>query len=223
MKSNIQSNFNYTLGKLYTFINPYSFKKIMTSSEKDRILSNFLFHPDGISLCVLLKIFGRKIDRVSFDDTSIAPIVFNYAAVNRLKLGMIGSSPTVIAKAKDIIQERYEIQDITINSGYFPDSERELILRTFLDCDIVISSMGTPKQELSLLDLREMGWHGTGFTCGGFFDQITNSSGKSYYPNFIDRLHLRWAYRIFKEPKRLWHRYAFDYPIGALYFIRHLI
>ena len=67
-----------------------------------------------------------------------------------------------------------------------------------LNPDIVVCGMGTPTQELFLADLVKMGWEGNGFTCGGFFHQT--KSEINYYPNFIDRFHLRYFYRLYKEP-----------------------
>ncbi|NJO34267.1 MAG: hypothetical protein HC869_15170 [Rhodospirillales bacterium] len=64
-------------------------------------------------------------------------------------------------------------------------------------------------QESFLLRLRQQGFNGVGFTCGGFLDQY--SIGKQYYPTWIDRLELRWLYRLIMEPGRLWRRYFVEY------------
>ena len=94
--------------------------------------------------------------------------------------------------------------------GYFSDKEREDELDLLIkdNPDIVIVGMGTPLQEFFLRDLRELGWQGTGFTCGGYLHQSSN--GIDYYPKLIDKLNLRWLYRIYDEPK-LFKRYTVDY------------
>ena len=71
--------------------------------------------------------------------------------------------------------------------------------------------MGAPRQERFLLNLRESGWRGAGFTCGGFFDQVSGNG--DYYPAWIDRLNLRFLYRLVREPRRLWRRYLVDYQV----------
>ncbi|MNN73388.1 UDP-Gal:alpha-D-GlcNAc-diphosphoundecaprenol beta-1,4-galactosyltransferase [compost metagenome] len=83
--------------------------------------------------------------------------------------------------------------------------------------------MGTPRQEDFLIELQESGWLGVGFTCGGYFDQLNSADGGLYYPGFIDRYNMRWAYRIYKEPKRLWKRYFVDYPVGMLAFVTYFL
>jgi len=165
---------------------------------------------------MILSLLGRKVERTSFDDTSIAPNIFRQAAQEKFTLGLIGSTKVVISGAQKILESTYNIKNIVSNSGYFSDGEKPEILSKYLKCDIVICSMGTPRQEIILLELRKMGWQGTGFTCGGYFDQLVSSDGKNYYPYIIDKLNLRWAYRIFREPKRLWRRYLLDYPLGVI-------
>jgi N-acetylglucosaminyldiphosphoundecaprenol N-acetyl-beta-D-mannosaminyltransferase len=73
----------------------------------------------------------------------------------------------------------------------------------------VIVGMGAVLQEKFLLTLRSLNWQGAGYTCGGFFHQTADTI--TYYPKIIDQLQLRWAYRIFKEPK-LFLRYSIQYP-----------
>ena len=71
--------------------------------------------------------------------------------------------------------------------------------------------MGTGLQERFLLDLADLGWTGLGLTCGGYLDQVLTGGGVRYYPDLVDRLHLRAAYRLLQEPARLLPRYTRDY------------
>ncbi|MNF64648.1 UDP-Gal:alpha-D-GlcNAc-diphosphoundecaprenol beta-1,4-galactosyltransferase [compost metagenome] len=222
MKIKVNSTFNFCDGTLYTFINPFSFRVLLSAPDRTAIFENFVIYPDGISLSKVLSIFKKKVERTSFDDTSIAPTVFKLISNKNLSLGIIGSSEQTITTAKHIINKKYLINNIKCHSGYFSEEEKLGVLNSLLNCDIVISSMGTPRQETILMELKALGWKGTGFTCGGYFDQLTSVNGSKYYPLLIDNLNLRWAYRIFKEPKRLWRRYLVDYPVGIVLFIRHI-
>jgi N-acetylglucosaminyldiphosphoundecaprenol N-acetyl-beta-D-mannosaminyltransferase len=76
--------------------------------------------------------------------------------------------------------------------------------------------MGVPLQEEFLIDLRDTGWTGTGYTCGGFFHQSARKL--EYYPRLFDKLQLRWLYRMIQEP-RLAKRYLLDYPKFVFIFI----
>lgn len=77
--------------------------------------------------------------------------------------------------------------------------------------------MGTPAQDIFLKELNEIGWDGIAFTCGGFIHQV--ASGKlNYYPEIINKLNLRWLYRIYDEPK-LFKRFFCYYPLSMLLFL----
>jgi N-acetylglucosaminyldiphosphoundecaprenol N-acetyl-beta-D-mannosaminyltransferase len=89
-----------------------------------------------------------------------------------------------------------------------------------LDPDFLVIGMGTPLQESFLSNIKSLGWGGVGFTCGGFIHQT--ASGLNYYPKWINKLNLRWLYRIWDEP-RLLTRYLIQYPRFVVLFIYDLI
>lgn len=95
--------------------------------------------------------------------------------------------------------------------------ERILELRP----EIVICGMGGVAQEKFMLSLADAGWRGCGFTCGGYLDQL--GAGLRYYPGWVDRTNLRWAYRLAREPRRLWRRYLVDYQSFVLLFARSVV
>ena len=78
--------------------------------------------------------------------------------------------------------------------------------------------MGAPRQEQFLINLKNAGWTGIGFTCGGFFDQIVDRV--DYYPGWVDKMNLRFLYRLLKEPRRLWRRYLIDYQVFMKRFLK---
>ena len=61
-------------------------------------------------------------------------------------------------------------------------------------------------QEQFLLMVKNTGFKGIGFTCGGFIHQTANDE-IDYYPAWINRMNLRFLYRMIKE-KHTRKRYA---------------
>jgi len=106
-----------------------------------------------------------------------------------------------------------------VSDGFYNQDETEFVLSNVERCDVVICSLGTPRQESFLAELRARGWHGTGYTCGGFLDQLVEADGGDYYPRVVDQLNIRWLYRIASEPRRLLPRYLLHYPIGMILFV----
>jgi len=198
--------------KLVTFINPYSYlqarKDIALFSAFDEV------NIDGILLVKFLRFFGIvKVKRKSFDMTSLAGSVFSCVEEHRQRIFFIGAKKGVIDKSISVIQQTYLSIDVCgYRDGYF-DSEKErddtLAMIKELNPDIVVCGMGTGKQEAFLFDLREKGWKGTGYTCGGFLHQ-SSSGTLHYYPDWINKYNLRSLYRIYREPK-LFKRYTIDY------------
>lgn len=208
-------------GRSYTFINPYSFL-ILRKLNKDYLNSGcFQFFLDGFFLVWVLKLLGlRNIERMSFDDSSLAPYIFEYCKNNNKTIALIGSAPGVTSDAKLILERRYPGLKIEFfENGFFDSSCEKNVIEQTLSCDFVICSMGTPRQEDFLIKLRDLGWKGTGYTCGGYLDQLVEAKGSNYYPYLIDKFNLRWLYRIYKEPRRLFLRYLLDYPKGIILFI----
>ena len=64
--------------------------------------------------------------------------------------------------------------------------------------DFLIVGMGVLMQERFLLKVRDSGYQGIGFTCGGFIHQ-TAKDEIDYYPGWVDRMNLRFLYRMYKE------------------------
>lgn len=205
-------------GELVTFLNPYSYmlcrKRPELLSAMDRIAID-----GGLLVTVLRMLQVARVNRLSFDMTSLADPIFKDAASKGKSLFLIGSTESAISSATAVICSRYPNLSIVGTRNGFFDSESERLdtLQQIREIgpDIVICGMGAVHQESFLIDLRALGWAGTGFTCGGFIHQ-TAKGGLQYYPSFVNRLGIRWLYRIYDEPKLL-RRYMLEYPIALLH------
>lgn len=188
--------------KLITFLNPYSIflanKDIGIYKEFDFICS------DGVLPVLLNRFLKRKrIERISFDFTSLAPQVFDYAINNNKSIYFIGTDKFSICKFVNKIKGLYpELNVAGWNDGYFNKEKFEDIAKFIItnNVDIVIIGMGTPLQDSTAVLLKKMGFKGTIYTCGGFFHQLANSSDNRYFPEHMDKLHLRWLHRVIYEP-----------------------
>lgn len=208
-----------TEGGVNAFLNPFSYLML----RKEKYLINYFASVmiDGQFLVLMIHMFlGIKLDRRSFDMTSLAPIVFKNASANGDTLFLVGSDSNSIKLAVARFIERYpRLQICGWRNGYFrspTDRKDTLDAICQLSPAIVVVGMGTPRQERFLVELKDAGWVGTGYTCGGFFHQTARRI--DYYPNWANRWHLRWMYRIIDEPKLI-RRYAFDYTYFLIVFL----
>lgn len=175
---------------------------------------------DGIGMVIAARRIHRlPINRLTFDRTSLAEPVLKWAARHGIQLVLVGAKPGVAQRAGELMVELTPgLELANAFSGYDKDPAlaREYLMN-HPGC-LVVCGMGSPRQEAFLLDLKQSGWRGIGFTCGGFLDQIVENI--DYFPAWVDRLHVRFLYRIFKEPRRLWRRYLVDYQVFIRRFVK---
>lgn len=205
-----------------TFLNPYSYLYYRKHMDLFRMFDKMYI--DGMALIYMLKLIGIKLERKSFDMTSLAPIVFNSCIRKRYNVFFIGSTKESIQEFISIINDKYyDLNIVGYRDGYFHSKEEKMqfMIQLFgLNPDVIIAGMGTPYQEQFLVDMKLIGWNGVGYTCGGFVHQT--AKGINYYPEFYNKYNLRWVYRMFDEPKLL-TRYFVFYPISAFLFIADYI
>jgi exopolysaccharide biosynthesis WecB/TagA/CpsF family protein len=208
---------------LVTFVNPSSRAVARRQAEYADQLSTFdAVLPDGSGMCTAMRwLHGRPALRVSFDTTSLAPEVLGLAERHGYTVALAGGVPGRAEAAGMRFKQVFpQLRLVGTFDGYSAvDGQVQAIAG--LNPDIVICGMSPGRQEGLLLALARAGWKGCGFTCGGYFDQL--GAGFDYYPSWIDRTNLRWAYRLAKEPRRLWRRYVYTYPPFVLALCRALV
>ncbi|MCX7205741.1 MAG: WecB/TagA/CpsF family glycosyltransferase [Proteobacteria bacterium] len=196
------------------FLNLYSYMMMRKNSKS---LDAFdVIGIDGQMLVLPLRLLGVRTERVSFDFTSIADDVFTYAAEHEKTFCVVASTEESIQAFVRKIKEKYpKLRLINFRNGYFTSQEKYEYIRLLvsLNPDFILVGMGSPYQEDFIYEVKQNGWRGYGYTCGGFIHQTAASSKTIYYPWFFDKFHIRWIYRIIREPKLI-YRYTFLYPLA---------
>ncbi|KJK09786.1 WecB/TagA/CpsF family glycosyltransferase [Pseudomonas tussilaginis] len=208
----------FSSGKgIVTFLNPYSY---LVARKNTTLYESFdSIFADGALLSAMLTLLSGRTQRISFDFTSIAQDVFEYARSHDLDVFVVGSTQENVSKSVGVFRERFPGLIISgSRDGYFDSLSRQVFIKEMVQVQpkIIIVGMGAPLQEVLLKDLKLAGWEGLGFTCGGFLHQTAKFEG-DYYPSVMDKLNLRWLYRMYDEPKLI-KRYVISYPIFLVYF-----
>lgn len=190
-----------TKNRIYTFLNPVSY---LTALENRSLFEQFdgIFADGSLLVSAIRLLYGKRVTRRSFDMTSIAPELLNYLMKSRKTLYIVASGQEQVECAAKIFREQYpELRIAGFRNGYFfSDAEmnKEASHIVELNPDFLIVGMGALAQERFLLKVKEMGYQGIGFTCGGFIRQ-TAKNQIHYYPEWIDKMNLRFVYRMYKE------------------------
>jgi N-acetylglucosaminyldiphosphoundecaprenol N-acetyl-beta-D-mannosaminyltransferase len=187
---------------IYTFLNPVSYLDALKNKE---LFSEFdgIFADGSLLIAAIRLLYGQRVTRRSFDMTSVAPELLGYAQKNNKTIYIVASKQEQVKRATEIFQERYPgITIVGYRNGYFSsedEQEREAQHIVDVNPDFLIVGMGAVMQEKFLLRVKHSGYKGIGFTCGGFIHQTSNDQ-IDYYPACVDRINIRFLYRMYKEP-----------------------
>lgn len=189
-------------GKVYTYLNPVSYLTALDNKELFLQMDG-IFADGGLLVKAIKLLYGKQVTRRSFDMTSMAPELFAYAAGHGKTVYIVASKQEQVEKAVEIFRERYpKVKFAGYRNGYFA-SENEMDVEVKhiaeLNPDFLIVGMGALMQEKFLLKVKDAGYQGVGFTCGGFVHQ-TSKNEIDYYPAWVDKTNLRFVYRMWKEP-----------------------
>jgi N-acetylglucosaminyldiphosphoundecaprenol N-acetyl-beta-D-mannosaminyltransferase len=210
--------------KLITFVNIFSYYRLLDSGFPTDRLDTILV--DGLVHVKLHNFYHKeKINRVSFDFSSLANDCLEYAQKNNLKVALIGAKADEIKIAVMNLQNKYRNLCIVYsrNGYFFSGSEMQELCNTLRQKgpDLIILGMGTPEQEKCALYLSEHGLLCPIITCGGFLTQVAKRS--DYYRYIVKKLNLRWLQRAI-EFKHVRKRLFVYYPKNIIrYFIDHTV
>ncbi|MEM5512861.1 WecB/TagA/CpsF family glycosyltransferase [Pseudoalteromonas sp. AS84] len=182
----------------YIYVNPFNYMYLRNAPDITEVA---YYRSDGIYLISIFKAFlPRTINfyRQSFDMTSLAPVIFDYAQRENKSVYIAGGKPGDAEKFCRLIDSRFpNINWAGHCDGYI--SEDEVIGNvTAANSDIVILGLGNLKQERVAAHLAKSRL-GLYFTCGAFISQTAGSSNGDYYPKWVNKYNLRWLYRFFTE------------------------
>lgn len=209
-------------GTIYSCINPYSYHFMRQFPSTYYGLDGIFV--DGITMCWWIRLlWGEKINRNSFDMTGIARTLFS--SLNKIEnkntIFFLGAHQEEIENSIQNIKSEYKYLNIIgYRNGYFEDSVQryetiENIIK--LNPSYVIVGMGSPLQENFAIELKNSGYNGIIFTCGGFLHQTKEKL--IYYPTWINLLNLRAFYRLYKERNLLPRLYnvLIEFPVLFIY------
>ena len=188
--------------KVYTYLNPVSY---LTALDNKKLFGQMdgIFADGGLLVKAIKMQYGKQVTRRSFDMTSMAPELFAYAEEHGKTIYIVASKQEQLEKAVAIFREHYpKVQFVGYRNGYFSseeDMDKEAKYITEQNPDFLIVGMGALMQEKFLLKVKNAGYQGIGFTCGGFIHQ-TSKNEIDYYPAWVDKTNLRFVYRMWKEP-----------------------
>jgi N-acetylglucosaminyldiphosphoundecaprenol N-acetyl-beta-D-mannosaminyltransferase len=180
---------------------------------------------DGQPLVWVSGAVGQQLpDKISGSDF-VEPLM-ERAAREGLRVYLLGAGDGVAQKAAQVLKLRYGTQVVGFDAPKLsatPDlagSQAVLEKLRAARPDLVLVALGAPKQELWMHACVQGYAPAVALGIGASLDFIAGTVPRA--PAWMARAGLEWAYRLSREPRRLWRRYLVQDPKFLLILARTL-
>lgn len=166
------------------------------------INSAYLVTADGIGVVWAAKKLGFPVpERVTGID--LIEALFPVADEKQWRIFFLGSKPGVAEKAAQKVAEKYPGIQWQAHHGYFKKEEEGEVLEKIRSFSphLLLVGLGAPRQEFWIFSHRYLPTISIGV--GGSFDALSGVNKRA--PQWIQKIHLEWLYRLLKQPSR-WRR-----------------
>ena len=172
-----------------------------------------LIHADGQPVVLA----SRLLTETPIPERSATTDYFHDAAKAAARYGLsfylLGGSENVNAACAAEMQRLYPgLRIAGRRNGYFAREDEETICGEINACapDIVWVGLGLPLEQSFCVRNKARLKAGWLVTCGGCFNFVTGDYARA--PNWMQKSGLEWLYRVLREPRRLFWRYAITNP-----------
>jgi N-acetylglucosaminyldiphosphoundecaprenol N-acetyl-beta-D-mannosaminyltransferase len=175
---------------------------------------------DGWGVMLAARILGRRIPMRLANDDLVVPF-FELLARTGTRVFLLGSAPGIAERAGARLTETFPGVEIAgTMHGYLSVQEGtpgrysaaafDQMVRAVNDADpdLLIVGIPTPAQQRFVVENLDRLKATVIMTGGAWLDHIAERM--RYYPPIVVKLRLCWAYRWFREPRRLAHRYTVE-------------
>jgi len=182
-------------------------KACRDQAYREVLVTSDLRLADGIGLRIAGKILGNEV-RQNVNGTDMFPRLCARLQDEKASLFLLGGRPGIADGVSRWVKERYpELRIAGIRNGFFQAGEEASIVEEInrSGATILLVAFGAPKQELWIRKhLKELKVR-SALGVGGLFDFYSGMMPRA--PQWVRELGMEWAYRLAKEPGRMWKRY----------------
>jgi N-acetylglucosaminyldiphosphoundecaprenol N-acetyl-beta-D-mannosaminyltransferase len=171
----------------------------------------FLF-ADGAGMALAARLEGREL-RNNVNGTDLFPLLCAESAARKVPIALLGAAPGVARRCADRIERRFPGLRVTwIDHGFHSAGEEQTRIEQLnaSPAQLLFVAKGVPQQELWMAQNRARLAIPVVLGVGALFDFYSGSVPRA--PQLVRRLRGEWAYRLWREPRRLAGRYLLGNP-----------
>jgi len=189
--------------------------------QKDRLFYDIYQNADWI-VCdskivqLGLKFLGKPVKEVIPGSSFFSAYYQHHKDNDQIRIFLLGAAEGIARKAQEEINEKVGRNMVVAShspSFGFEKDEQEceeiLSLINTSDATVLVVGVGAPKQEKWIYKYKDrLSNIKLLMALGATIDFEAGTLKRA--PVWMQKMSLEWAYRLFKEPKRLWKRYMID-------------
>lgn len=188
--------------------------KLLQTLRQARIVT-----ADGMPILWLSNLFGGEVPmRITGSD--LFPLLAAESGTRGKAVYLLGGRESITQKASERLKNLYPnikisghacpwINEQDLMTGCLTDNDRSIVEAVnAAKPDILFLSLGNPKQELWFHLVKDLLKVPVVIGVGGSFAFVADAIKRA--PVSMQNLGLEWAYRLYREPRRLWKRYLLD-------------
>ena len=201
----IFKDFNLGIQNFIVNINPeIAVKNYKNNYFRNQFNSQKFQIPDGIGIVLASKLKKGNIkERVTGID--FMGEICKESVKNSGKIFLYGAKEDVVEKAAEELKNKYPGLVISGTCDGYCDKEIAISKINNSNANILFVALGSPKQELFILENKEKLTKIKIFMpVGGSFDVISNNIKRA--PNWVIKLNLEWLYRLIRQPWRFFRQ-----------------
>lgn len=176
-----------------------------------------IIHSDGQAAVFASRLLTRNPIPERSATTDFIHDAAKTGAEHGLRFFLLGATEEANAEAARILSETYPgLQIVGRLHGYFGEYEEDEVCDeiNLTQPDVIWVGLSVPREyDFAVRNKFRLkaGWL---VTCGGCFNFVTGAYARA--PGWMQSAGLEWLYRLWREPKRLFWRYAVTNPLAAL-------
>jgi exopolysaccharide biosynthesis WecB/TagA/CpsF family protein len=163
---------------------------------------------DGIGVALLMQLLNQTPGQ-NLNGTDLIPKVL--ARANGLPIALFGTQDPWLSNAAQAVRERLAPDSELVVANGFLGLQEYIRLAARHRPRLIVLGMGMPRQEEVAVALRAALGSPCLIVCGGaILDFLGGKVPRA--PEWMRRAGLEWAFRLGREPRRLWVRYVHGNP-----------
>lgn len=179
-----------------------------------------LVHADGQPVVLASRLLARTAVPERSATTDFIHDAAKAAQAHGLKIFLLGATEDVNARCAEILRFSYPgLQIAGRRNGYFSRDEEAAVCDEInrSGADVVFVGLGVPLEYDFCVRNKARLRAGWVVTCGGCYNFVTGDYKRA--PQWMQKFSLEWLFRLAREPKRLFWRYAVTNPLAVFFLV----